>query len=690
MRYFIALVLTLVAVSSNAAILCQSPNGSVPYAPPTLAAAVASPSCRNTSVVVTTALSAVQSNISSATVHSWPADRALEVRAGGSINPTTTFTGLPYATPEMFGGAADGVTENLTAINKALTAGGGHIKLRKGTYKITDGAIAYHNTTSIWIDAEPGTIIDDSASATPSTILIRLGGSTGDAGTLSASVSAGTRTLTTSLPMAPGDIFMLESTDNWKGTVPKGEMGEVLAVSGTTITLRTSLYDSYNSANTTITKINTSKVRIDNLFVRRDPTYTSGFGVMVEYGKQVHISNCATQGTTERGMYVAYSLYGDITGNRFSAETSALTGTNYGLSLASVQSLKVTNNVLYGGRHGLMHGGWWPNRDIYISGNTISNYPSSSTVYALDFHPNSEHVKVVNNTVYNGILTTAPNIEFLGNTVTNTIPSGGFNYGIRAFLDFDCDYMVIKGNRVSAKATTSDTAIEVTGTSTSGVTYGKVVISDNEVEGWRGISLKPYASGTALTVTDLFVENNKVSSTSYAFSILPSGAQLPTITSAYVRGGKYKSTTAYTAFIKGTGTFLDIDGAEFYTTAAGNTFLMDTGSVVTTVSLRNNTFRGDGSGTGAYIDNTGELYTINNIGVGLTIPIATISAAVTRTVSGTYGKGNVVTTGTAAPAALTWAVGDRRINSSPTVGQPKAWVCTVAGTPGTWVSEGNL
>lgn len=46
--------------------------------------------------------------------------------------------------------------------------------------------------------------------------------------------------------------------------------------------------------------------------------------------------------------------------------------------------------------------------------------------------------------------------------------------------------------------------------------------------------------------------------------------------------------------------------------------------------------------------------------------------------------------GTAAPVAGTWAVGNRVLNSVPTVGQPKAWSCTVAGSPGTWVSEGNL
>jgi len=41
-------------------------------------------------------------------------------------------------------------------------------------------------------------------------------------------------------------------------------------------------------------------------------------------------------------------------------------------------------------------------------------------------------------------------------------------------------------------------------------------------------------------------------------------------------------------------------------------------------------------------------------------------------------------------SAQAWLPGDRVVNSVPTVGQPKSWICTVGGTPGTWVSEGNL
>ena len=54
------------------------------------------------------------------------------------------------------------------------------------------------------------------------------------------------------------------------------------------------------------------------------------------------------------------------------------------------------------------------------------------------------------------------------------------------------------------------------------------------------------------------------------------------------------------------------------------------------------------------------------------------------------GAGKVVTYGTAAPTTGAWNVGDRCENTAPAVGSAKAWVCTVAGTPGTWVSEGNL
>ncbi len=59
-------------------------------------------------------------------------------------------------------------------------------------------------------------------------------------------------------------------------------------------------------------------------------------------------------------------------------------------------------------------------------------------------------------------------------------------------------------------------------------------------------------------------------------------------------------------------------------------------------------------------------------------------------IGGNKGHNRRILTYPSYPTRLTWNVGDRCIKNNPVVGQPKAWICTVSGTPGTWVGEGNL
>ena len=56
----------------------------------------------------------------------------------------------------------------------------------------------------------------------------------------------------------------------------------------------------------------------------------------------------------------------------------------------------------------------------------------------------------------------------------------------------------------------------------------------------------------------------------------------------------------------------------------------------------------------------------------------------------TFQSGKLVIYGTAAPTSGTYAVGDQLINTSPTAGGNIGWVCTTAGTPGTWKSFGTI
>lgn len=44
----------------------------------------------------------------------------------------------------------------------------------------------------------------------------------------------------------------------------------------------------------------------------------------------------------------------------------------------------------------------------------------------------------------------------------------------------------------------------------------------------------------------------------------------------------------------------------------------------------------------------------------------------------------------AAPASLTWAVGDQCFNTAPAAAGTPGWVCTTAGTPGTWKARANV
>ena len=44
----------------------------------------------------------------------------------------------------------------------------------------------------------------------------------------------------------------------------------------------------------------------------------------------------------------------------------------------------------------------------------------------------------------------------------------------------------------------------------------------------------------------------------------------------------------------------------------------------------------------------------------------------------------------AAPTTGTWKVGDMVYNNAPAAGGKIGWVCTVAGTPGTWKAWGVI
>jgi hypothetical protein len=56
-----------------------------------------------------------------------------------------------------------------------------------------------------------------------------------------------------------------------------------------------------------------------------------------------------------------------------------------------------------------------------------------------------------------------------------------------------------------------------------------------------------------------------------------------------------------------------------------------------------------------------------------------------------FGGGPIIEVAdTGFPTSGTWAIGDRCKKTNAASGSPKGWICTVAGSAGTWTSEGNL
>ena len=109
-------------------------------------------------------------------------------------------------------------------------------------------------------------------------------------------------------------------------------------------------------------------------------------------------------------------------------------------------------------------------------------------------------------------------------------------------------------------------------------------------------------------------------------------------------------------------------------------------------------------------ENTLQSITINGISIGSTVTSGTVSnnvfnnisnvaivlsanVYVTNNVFGTVVTryvGNYAPYQAVVPAVGTWYVTNTVLNSAPAAGQPQGWVCTVAGTPGTWAAMANL
>lgn len=215
--------------------------------------------------------------------------------------------------------------------------------------------------------------------------------------------------------------------------------------------------------------------------------------------------------------------------------------------------------------------------------------------------------------------------------------SGGDN---NAIVVSACDFTKVTNNTISQVA---GTAMYIWTSGTGAGFNRNITISNNVVKtGGTGLFITQIGSGY---LTDLVVNNN-------SFFTGDIGFNLSSIQKMQMVGNSVTS-VLYPIFMSGC----------TYVKASANMF--------------------EATNTGSGIDliggvNTGTIFDETNAFIGGLMQNGGTAAVITQF-------------STAAPAKSgTWAVGDRVIQLTPVVGNPKGWRCTVAGNPGTWVSEGAL
>jgi hypothetical protein len=209
-----------------------------------------------------------------------------------------------------------------------------------------------------------------------------------------------------------------------------------------------------------------------------------------------------------------------------------------------------------------------------------------------------------------------------------------------------------------------------------------IIVKTNEI-------YNTYSNAISIANTQWFtVENNIIDSARVGIFSFGNSTKWGKIESNNI-----KNTTEY-------GIANEADSIDFVTNKVYNVNYDGTGSENIGVRLSSassgcnvtlNNVDGGANGTMAYgiYSNTGQNTIINNFVYRYTTAAVSYNGTQNDTTFNDFRWiGNKkVSTGTAAPTVGTWAQGDMVLNNT---GQPFAWVCVTAGTPGTWKAIPDL
>jgi parallel beta-helix repeat protein len=467
---------------------------------------------------------------------------------------------------------------------------------------------------------------------------------------------------------------------------------------------------------------NKSNITISNIQFEQTITGTAAYvgAVALDTCDRVTIDNCNFIGMQWAGVWLKDSNYCKVTNNRFTAFNGTVQDSADVCIYRNSSYNIITNNYFYAGcDHGVLiqdpYDTTLPLKNI-IDGNRIGQHRAYGVAV---YQPNAinTYAQITNNFIENilgsvtgnssgaGIyIVGAGGVVIEGNTIRNccqqtnnrsltpgAIGINGINIGLAPVVIsnnniadtnyYDCINIssssagaIINSNQmtmnlgnstgfpvyINAASNVTVNANSITQNTNLGrgiyiyandADIGNHIITNNNIKGGNTSQIETYCEA-GYFITNAIISNNLLTECSSSGNPLKFGTNSRT----FVVTGNYAKADTQVAVYQSNSTNFRYANNFFFTTGT-------------------NPIQFVGTNTGTYFDKTntqsnslGSASQVLNQGTGAIVEIQ----------------------GNAAPTTGTWAVGDAVWQNVPVVGQPKGWRCTVAGTAGTWVSEGNL
>jgi hypothetical protein len=354
---------------------------------------------------------------------------------------------------KQFGAKGDGTTDDSIAaqnwLNWFQTIGGGAAHIPAARYIMMNPLVGYTNTR---IEAEPGAVFDFSQRATYLNTdddggLFYFRGTLNSQILLTAQATLGATTIAVADASSLSVGAMIElsqsvaNTGNFQESsvgVYSGQLNTVIAISGNTVTLDTTVLETLPMANTPRIRLVTpvENIVVDGLTMigkGRPQTQDGDIGMRIYSGRHVAVTNCTFDRVDQRGLEFVGCLQFVADNNRLTFDQN--TGgpnsafVNYGITYTNSQNGTISRNSITSCRHGVVSSNWFGgpshaftyngiNRFITISENYITN-----TWHAgIAEHNDAEHILVANNHVENcfgGVNMRDRNTQVIGNRITN-------------------------------------------------------------------------------------------------------------------------------------------------------------------------------------------------------------------------------------------------------------------------------